>query len=54
VGLLLGILLVLIYLGRLIVLDPKSYLVLGPAALGAVVSVIWYAWLGMLLLRRGS
>jgi hypothetical protein len=51
-GVLLGVMLVLIYLSRLIVLDPKSYLVLGPAALGAVVSVIWYGWLGWLLLKR--
>jgi hypothetical protein len=51
-GALLGILLVLIYLSRLIVLDPTSYLVLGPAAIGAVVSVVWYGWLGWLLLRR--
>ena len=51
-GVVLGVLLVLIYLGRLIVLDPKSYLVLGPAAIGAVVSVVWYGWLGLLLLNR--
>ena len=47
-----GLLLVLIYLGRLIVLDPTSPLILGPAALeGFVVNPLWYVWLGRALLR---
>jgi len=47
-----GVLLVLIYLGRLIVLDPASPLVLGPAALeGFIVNPVWYVWLGRTLLR---
>lgn len=51
-GYLSGLLLVLIYLGRLIVLDPASPLILGPAALeGFVVNPLWYVWLGMTLLR---
>lgn len=48
-----GVLLVLIYLGRLVVLDPASPLVLGPAALeGFVVNPVWYIWLGMTFWRR--
>ena len=51
-GYLSGVLLVLIYLGRLIVLDPGSPLILGPAALeGFVVNPVWYIWLGMTLWR---
>ena len=51
-GYLSGVLLVLIYLGRLIVLDPVSPLILGPAALeGFVVNPVWYIWLGMTLWR---
>jgi hypothetical protein len=47
----LGVVLVVIYLGRLIVLDPANPLVLGPAALGGiVVGPVWYAWLGYSLL----
>jgi hypothetical protein len=47
-----GVLLVLVYLGRLIVLDPASPLILGPAALeGFIVSPVWYLWLGMTLWR---
>jgi len=49
-GLLFGIVLVVIYLGRLVVLDANSLLVLGPAVVGAVISPIWYGWLGYLLL----
>ena len=52
-GLVLGVLLVVIYLGRLIILDPTNLLVLGPAALaGLIVSPAWYGWLGWLLLKR--
>jgi hypothetical protein len=47
-----GVLLVLIYLGRLVVLDPASPLLLGPAALeGFIVNPIWYVWVGMTLWR---
>jgi hypothetical protein len=51
-GFALGIVLILIYLGRLIVLDATSVLVLGPALVGAILSPIWYAWIGWLLLSR--
>lgn len=51
-GYLSGLLLVLIYLGRLIVLDPSSPLILGPAALeGFIVNPLWYIWLGTALMR---
>jgi hypothetical protein len=54
-GYLSGVLLVLIYLGRLIVLDATSPFVLGPAALeGFVVNPVWYIWLGRTLLRGSS
>ena len=49
-GYLLSALLVIIYLGRLIVLDAKSPLILAPAALaGLIVNPAWYIWLGMVL-----
>jgi hypothetical protein len=45
-----AILLVLIYLGRLIVLDPGSRLILIPAALeGFIINPVWYIWLGFSL-----
>ncbi len=45
-----GALLVVIYLGRLIVLDASSPLVLGPAAVeGFMVNPVWYVWLGIVL-----
>lgn len=54
-GLFLGALLIVIYLGRLIVLDASSPLVLGPAALaGLIVNPAFYLWLGRELLREGS
>ncbi len=52
-GYVLAALLVMIYLGRLIVLDPSSPLILGPAALaGFIVNPAWYLWLGLSLLGR--
>lgn len=49
----LGVLLIVVYLGRLIVLTPSSPLVLLPAAVtGFIVNPLWYAWLGLQL--RGS
>ena len=51
-GVAFGILLVVIYLGRLIILDSNNVLVLGPAALaGVVVGPLWYGWVGWLLLN---
>ena len=50
----LGVLLIIVYLGRLIVLSPTSPLVLTPAALtGFVVNPLWDVLLG-LNLRRGA
>jgi hypothetical protein len=52
-GYLSGVLLVLVYLARLIVLDASSPLILAPAALeGFVVNPAWYIWLGFALRRN--
>lgn len=52
-GVVSGVLLLLVYLARLIVLDPSNPLVLAPAAVeGFIVNPAWYVWLG-LVLRRG-
>lgn len=54
-GYLSAVLLVVIYLGRLIVLDPSSPLILAPAALeGFVVNPVWYVWLGLALRERSA
>ncbi len=46
-----AVLLVVIYLGRLIVLNPKSPVLLVAALLfGFVVNPAWYVWLGLVLL----
>lgn len=51
-GYLSGILLLLTYLGRLVVLDPLNPLLLVPAGLeGFIVNPLWYVWLGVTLLR---
>lgn len=50
-----GVLLVLIYLGRLIILSASNPLVLGPAAIeGFVVNPAWYVWLGIALRRPAA
>lgn len=52
-GYLLAALLVVIYLGRLIILDPANPLLLVPVLLaGFLVSPAWYIWLGIALLRE--
>jgi hypothetical protein len=52
-GLALGALLIVVYLGRLIVLDASSALILVPAAItGFVANPAWYVWLGTILLGR--
>jgi hypothetical protein len=51
-GYLAAVLLLIIYLARLIILDPTNPLVAGPAALaGFIVNPIWYVWLGLTLRR---
>jgi hypothetical protein len=51
-GYLAGLLGVILYLGRLIVLDATSPLILGPALLaGFVVNPIFYVWAGLTLRR---
>jgi hypothetical protein len=51
-GYLLAILLVLLYLGRLIILDPKNPIVAVDALLsGLIVHPVWYLWLGIVLWR---
>jgi hypothetical protein len=50
---LVGVLLVVLYLGRLIVLDPTNPLILVTAALtGFLLNPALYVWLGVTLLRR--
>jgi hypothetical protein len=52
-GVLVGALLVVVYLGRLIVLTPTNPLVAVPAALtGLILSPAFYIWLGLELRRR--
>lgn len=52
-GYALAVLLIVLYLGRLIVLDANSLLILIPAALaGFIVNPVWYVWLGMTLRRE--
>jgi hypothetical protein len=52
-GMLVGVLLVVVYLGRLIVLIPTNPLVAVPAALiGLILGPAFYIWLGLELRRR--
>ena len=50
-GYILGALLVIIYLGRLIILDPTNLVVRIALLAGVVVNTIWYVWLGLTLRR---
>lgn len=50
-GYLSALLMVILYVGRLVILDASSPAILGPAALeGFVVNPLWYLWLGSFLL----
>lgn len=52
-GLLSAILMLLLYIGRLVILNAANPVIAIPALLeGFLVSPIWYLWLGLLLLRR--
>lgn len=54
-GYLVGVLLVILYLGRLILLDPKNPLIAVDAIVsGFVVNPVWYFWLGFVLWRGQS
>jgi hypothetical protein len=49
-GFAVGALFLVLYLGRLIIVDPKSPVLLGAAVLsGFVVNPAWFIWLGMAL-----
>ncbi len=49
------ILMLLLYLGRLVILDATNLIIVIPALLeGFIVNPIWYIWLGVILLRRQS
>jgi hypothetical protein len=49
----LAALLIIVYLGRLIVLNATSMIIVIPAALtGFVINPIWYIWLGIALRRK--
>lgn len=51
-GLVAGVLLIYIYLGRLIILNPKNPALKGAAVLsGFVVNPLWFVWLGVQLRR---
>ena len=52
-GFLSGILLIIIYLGRLIVLDPTSPILKYPILIeGFIVNPIWYLWLGYIFQKK--
>lgn len=54
-GYLLAIMLVVLYLGRLIILDPKSPLIVVDGGLaGFIASPLWYIWMGAVLWMGGS
>ena len=54
-GYLSAIFMIILYLGRLIVLQATSMVIVIPALLeGFIVNPIWYIWLGMLFLRGGK
>jgi hypothetical protein len=54
-GYLLAVLLVVLYLGRLIILDPRNPVVLVDALLsGFIVNPVWYVWLGVVLWGTSS
>jgi hypothetical protein len=54
-GYLLAVLLVVLYLGRLIILDPRNPIVLVDELLsGFIVNPVWYVWLGIVLWGTSS
>jgi len=54
VGVAAGLLLIVVYIGRLVILNPKNPIVLTAAILtGFILNPLWFGWIGMEL-RRGS
>jgi len=54
-GTLSAILMIILYLGRLIILQATSLVIVIPALLeGFLVNPIWYIWLGLTLMRNSS
>ena len=54
-GMLSAVLMIILYLGRLIVLQATSLVIVVPALLeGFILNPIWYIWLGLMLLRSQS
>jgi hypothetical protein len=52
-GILSSILMIILYLGRLIILQATSLVIVIPALLeGFIVNPIWYIWLGLTLMRN--
>lgn len=52
-GMLSGLLMIVVYLGRLTVLDPTNPILLYPILLeGFIVGPVWYLWLGSVLGKR--
>ena len=50
-----SILMIILYLGRLIIVQATSLVIVIPALLeGFIVNPIWYIWLGLLLMRNQS
>jgi hypothetical protein len=55
VGYVSAVLLIVLYLGRLIVLDPANPVILIPALLnGFILNPVWYIWLGIALYRHAA
>lgn len=55
IGYLSAVLLIVLYLGRLIVLDPANPVILLPALLnGFILNPVWYIWLGIALYRHAA
>ena len=54
-GIVTGLLLIVVYLGRLIILNPKNPVVLTAAILtGFILSPLWFVWLGRELLQGSA
>ena len=51
-GYLSALLLIILYVARLVIVDPTNPIILGPALLnGFLVNPAWYIWLGLVLWR---